>query len=139
MKVQDQILGLMLALISVLAFLDGFQEGGYFSNGLTGALLSIISPGTCWSVAFLRRRRNKVNSVCYTGAIVISVIGLIAYYGYATTGPSDPDTAGHMHIVFFPILYLIVGWIVFLPLLLIDMWRNKRINTGIQPTAHSSG
>ncbi len=139
MKAQDQILGLMLALILVLAFLDGFQEGGYFSNGLTGALLSVVSPGTCWVVAFLRRRRNKVNSVCYAGAIAVSVIGLLAYYRYATTGPSDPDTAGHMHIVFFPVLYLIVGWISFLPLLLIDVWRNKRLNAETRLTTRSGG
>ena len=39
--------------------------------------------------------------------------GLVIWSMYALSGPSDPDTAGHMHILFFPIVHgLSIGiWI----------------------------
>lgn len=40
--------------------------------------------------------------------------GLIVWSMYALSGPSDPDAAGHMHILFFPIIHgLSIGiWII---------------------------
>lgn len=40
--------------------------------------------------------------------------GLTAWSLYTLSGPSDPDTAGHMHILFFPIIHgLSIGiWII---------------------------
>lgn len=133
MKTTDRFLASMLGLIAALALFDGVQESDFF-YGFIGASLAMIAPATCWGSAFRRRRANKVHAASYAGAIGVAAIGVFAYFGYAVTGVSNPDTAGHMHVVLFPIVYLILSWAVCIPLLLIDMFRNKRPNPGIEPT-----
>ena len=49
---------------------------------------------------------------------------LNALWNYAIRGTSDPATAGHMHVVLSPIVYLIFAIIVMVPLFLIDVFRT---------------
>jgi peptidoglycan/LPS O-acetylase OafA/YrhL len=125
----NRILAIMLVLIAVFAFLDGKQEDG-LSYGVIGACLAVVAPALCWGVAFQGRQGKRRNSLSYAVALLVAVIGLLAYTFYVINGPSDPDTAGHMHVVLFPILYLIAAMIINLPLLLFDAFRWIRDKPG---------
>lgn len=55
--------------------------------------------------------------------IAVALIGVAFYLMYALDGQSDPDTAGHVHILLFPVLYsflslavsgfvLVLAWLI---------------------------
>jgi hypothetical protein len=125
MSKNNHFFGLCLLVIAALAFLDGAGESNPL-YGLVGASFGVIVPAACIFVAIHRERAGKVSTASNMGAIVVSVVGALAYGGYLFTGPSNPDTAGQMHVVLFPIIYVLIALCVFLPCLLIDRWKEKR-------------
>lgn len=125
MKKNHHFFGISLLTIAGLAFLDGAGESDLF-YGLIGASLGVLVPAACILVTLRRDQAGKVSTASYLGAVIVSVIGMLAYGGYLLTGPSNPDTAGHMHVVLFPIVYAIVAAILFLPCLLRDIWKTKQ-------------
>jgi hypothetical protein len=113
------------SLIGILAFWHGLAEGG-FQLGVFGFVLAPIAPAVCWGVTLRRERRRVLNSACRLGASFVTVIGIFVYWSYVVAGRSDPDTAKHMLVVLFPIVYGLLAVIVLVPLLLIDTFRSKK-------------
>jgi hypothetical protein len=128
MNHQSQTLGVLVVAIAGLAFLDGSGESDTL-YGLIGAGLGVIPPAASAYITVYRSNRNgNSTSASYWGAIIVDIIGVVVYGGYLLTGPSSPDTAGHMHIVLFPIVYAIIAFLVFIPCLLIDLSRSKKLS-----------
>ena len=108
-----------------LGIWDGWDEG-YLAGGAIGSALAVATPALCWVFTLQRERQVGAASTSRIGASVVALIGIVVYWNYAITVPSDPDTTGHLHIVLFPILYATASVILAIPLLLIDLFRTKK-------------
>lgn len=116
---------LATVLIGLLAFWDGWDEG-YLLDGVFGFVLAAVTPASCWVLTLKRERQGGAMWASRMGASVVTLIGIVVYWNYAITGPSDPDTTGHMHVVLVPILYAAVSVILFIPMLLVDLFRTMK-------------
>lgn len=93
----------MIAAIAVLAGVDTAQEDQY---EIIGLVIPLAVLGPLFSFFWLWPRSGVPARIVY---FFILAVGLAMYIFYVLSGPSDPDTAGHMHTVLFPILYIILS------------------------------
>lgn len=91
----------MIAAIGVLAGVDTAQEDQY---QIIGLVIPLAVLGPLFSFFLLWPRSGLPARIVYS---FILAAGLAMYIFYILSGPSDPDTAGHMHTILFPILYII--------------------------------
>ncbi|MHC4927674.1 MAG: hypothetical protein ACYTER_10195 [Planctomycetota bacterium] len=112
--------------IAILAFYDALEEDyqPHYCLALA-ALPTIVLFITNWIALEVRIKKRKF-SWMFAGTMIINVLTLAIYVTYATNGPSDINTAAHMHVITFPILLALVCVIVSLPLLLIDFITRKK-------------
>lgn len=116
---------LTIGLVGVLAFWDGWDER-YFVDGVVGSVLAMADPAVYWRVTLRCEKLGGIASASRVAALVIALIGIVACWNYAIAEPSDPDSAGHMQVVSVPIIYAILAVFIFIPLMLIDLFRTKK-------------
>ncbi len=121
------IIYISLIAIALLAFFNGVQEGNLFS-GLIGMAFAMIGPIMFTRVVPKIRQKSEFHGFSNAGVIFINCVVILAYALYLFAGPSDPDTAGHMHIILFPILIIFFGTFVMAFFILIDFIREKTSN-----------
>jgi 4-amino-4-deoxy-L-arabinose transferase-like glycosyltransferase len=95
-----------IALIFLLSGFDTYQERGEWIETLFIGVIAIIAPVITVIWAGIRKRVVELRWWRAIISGVVFAVGLSAYAYYASNGPSDPDTAGHMHVILFPIIYL---------------------------------
>ena len=72
---------------------------------------------------------KKYIYVKYIASGVCCIVGVFAYAAYLIGGPSNnPDTAGHMHIIFFPVLHLLFTLSVVAASIILMFILNKMKN-----------
>jgi len=91
----------MIAAIGLLAGVDTAQED---QHEILGLVIPLAVLGPVLSFFWLWPRSGLTAQIVY---FFILAVGLAIYIFYVLSGHSDPNTAGHMHTILFPILYII--------------------------------
>lgn len=119
----------ILSATALLAFYGASDEGYPVKISVVFALLPVLILGLINWIAFEVKVRKPTVSITFIGAMVINTLVLAGYLLNALDGQSNPDTAGHMAPVAFPILMAVVSAVLLAPLLIIDfLTRNKKSN-----------
>ena len=116
----------LLTSIAILSFLNGLQEN--LLSGFIGISLAIIGPFMFIKFASEREEKSKFHYFTTAGMIIMNLLVLSAYTLYFYSGPSNPDTAGHMHVILFPALVIFFGTFVMYFFTTIDVIREKVSN-----------
>ena len=90
-----------------LSFLNAMQEGNsYIANGLIclWSMAPFIVLFAYMKEPFESKRKDFNNMAI---SLFGTITGLLAYIFYFLNGQSDPDTAGHMHVLLFPFIHLL--------------------------------
>ena len=112
-------------ILFVLGAINGFQEGHFYST-IIGALatpLAISVPGLYLFWSYRRRRILLAAAVFWFSALVT----LFVFTFYIVSGPSNPGTAGHMHIGLMPMLIFVASTLLSLLSFLGD-WAWRTLN-----------
>lgn len=113
LNIHDRIMGFTIFCTVLLCIANLYQEQ------MWGLLTYIIAPlfSVVGSVMHMLAYK-KFNSFkwAYLGsAYFLSLFSLIAYFVYSTGGKADSlETAGHMHVITFPILHLFISVALFI-------------------------
>jgi hypothetical protein len=102
--------GIMLVVIGAilpLSVRDATKEGYDLVSAMFVSPLAILSPTAALLAAWFGAEGTRRPVALQIGALLVGLIGFAAYACYALRGPSNPDTAGHMHVLGFPILYAV--------------------------------
>ena len=118
---------IILTSIAIFAFLNGLQEG-HLMSGFIGMVLAIIGPFMFIRFTSDREKKSNFHYFSNAGMATLNLLVLLAYALYYFGGASNPDTAGHMHIILFPALVIFFGTFVMHFFTFIDQEREKASN-----------
>jgi len=76
------------------------------------SFLAVLAPIISMAIAVLMRKVVRRPKVPEIGAYIVGAVGLVAYTYYVANGQTDPNTAAHMHVVLFPVLYVLFSLVV---------------------------
>jgi hypothetical protein len=106
-----------MILIAVLAGVDTVQED---QRELLGFVIPFAISGPLFAFLWMRLAfLSPWNLPSKITCSFVVILSLVIYVLYVLSGPSDPDTAGHMHTLLFPIAYLLFSVLVSLILSLL--------------------
>jgi hypothetical protein len=94
-------------LILTLSGFDAYEEHAEFTEIVFVGVAAIIAPLIAIYWAGFARKNYQPSLWRTIETAVVLMMGILGYGYYAFNGPSDPDTAGHMHVILFPITYVI--------------------------------
>lgn len=95
----------MIMFMFGLAFLNVLQENIHSENYLPLILFSVLAPILATALVPVLQQKSARLKLVKKGALFITITGLMIYSYYVLKGHSNPNTAGHMHIILFPISY----------------------------------
>jgi hypothetical protein len=101
----EKFLIFIIVLIAILAGIDTVQEG---QPELLGLVIPAAISGPLF--AFLWMRLSFLSPWNLPAKITCSfmvMLSFVIYILYVRDGPSDPNTAGHMHTILYPTAYLL--------------------------------
>lgn len=94
------------AIAAILSYADSWQNRAGAIDSLV--IMVITTLPFIVLIIWAIKGTEKYIYVKYIASGICCVIGVFAYAVYLIGGPSNnPDTAGHMHIIFFPVLHLL--------------------------------
>lgn len=105
---------LLLVVSACLAYVDARQ---IVPSSLLAGFCSLLStlghaPGFIAAI-FFRRKRGAAGLAAFLLVFAVGILGVIAYLAYALTGKSEnPGSAGHMHVIMFPLAYMVFATVV---------------------------
>ncbi|HEX3036686.1 MAG TPA: hypothetical protein VHT73_16465 [Thermodesulfobacteriota bacterium] len=117
----------MIYILCILTYLfavyDAYGEIGSVIDALLFGLFALIAPLIAIGARFGFAKLKREVPILKWNVIAVALIGVSFYLMYALDGQSDPDTAGHGHILFFPVLYsflslsvssfvLVLAWLI---------------------------
>jgi cytochrome bd-type quinol oxidase subunit 2 len=98
-----------ICLVFGLSMINARDEGfDLYWMGLL-SLLAVLAPLITARWALKARDHEPQPVLSRVCAFIVLGVGVAAYTYYASNGRANPDTAAHMHVVTFPILYLILA------------------------------
>ena len=100
---------IIIFILSIVNAVDESENPAYI---LLVSLLAILSPFLSACIVFLikgKAHRPKVLEIC---TYIVGAVGLACYVGYATNRTTDQDTAAHMHLIFFAVVYGVFSFFV---------------------------
>jgi len=107
MTTNSKILWSLVAVTFLLALYNWYDEG-HFVMFQTN-FLAILAGSIAIVVSTKSSKKTPRIAVLYTiAAYLLVIFGLVAYTFYAFNGPAEnsSESAGHMHIIMFPILHI---------------------------------
>jgi hypothetical protein len=106
----EKIYIILLVLIAILAGIDTVQED---QRALLGFVISFAISGPLFAFLWMRLAfLSPWNLPAKITCSFVVMLSLVIYGLYVLSGPSDPNTAGHMHTFLFPITYLFFSVLV---------------------------
>jgi hypothetical protein len=117
----------VIVCIAILAGIDLLQEDMLEVIGFV-VLLSVAGPLFLywWMKKHPLALSKKRFRVQYVICFVAVLLELYVYILYVKAGPSDPDTAGHMHVFLFPLMYsLFSSGMIFLFWITSKLFKRK--------------
>jgi uncharacterized membrane protein YozB (DUF420 family) len=94
------------AIAVFLSYADSWQNRAGAISSFVIALIASL-PFLVLLVWVIKGTKKYIY-VKYIASGFCCIVGVFAYAAYLIGGPSNnPDTAGHMHIIFFPVLHLL--------------------------------
>jgi hypothetical protein len=106
--------GLFMLLSAFLAYVDAIEV---VPSGEIAAICSLLStlghiPGFI-AALFFRKSKGVVGVAAFCLISAVGVMGCFAYGAYAMTeGTENPNSAAHMHIFMFPVVYVVFACLV---------------------------
>jgi len=134
-----QLLLLLLLLLSVAAFKNAMDEAWiapslesiYYAFVVTAIWMAV--PGAVAGL-YVLLRALRGPSLFLSGLVLLYLLCIcLIYFAYALNGPSDPDTAGHMHLLLVPIGLGIVSFPLFCLLLGMTLLQTRSRWRGVRP------
>jgi uncharacterized membrane protein YozB (DUF420 family) len=115
------------AIAAILSYADSWQNRA----GAIGSLVIMLITTLPFLILIMWtiKGTKKYIYVKYIAAGVCCIVGVFAYAAYLIGGPSNnQDTAGHMHIIFFPVLHLLFTLCVVAGSIMLMFILNKMKN-----------
>jgi len=140
-----RVLLLLLLLLTLAAFKNAMDEAWiapslesvYYSFVITA--IWMVVPGAIAGLYYFTRVLRGP-SLFFSGLVWLYLLCLcFIYFAYALTGPSDPDTAGHMHLLLVPIGLGIVSFPLFCLLLVMILLQTRSRWRGVRPAFRTPG
>ena len=105
---------LLMIVTAFLAFIDARQIVPSSTLAAVCSLLSVLGHAPGLIAAFLfRRKRGAAGLAAFLLVFCIGMLGVIAYFAYTIAGkPDNPNSAGHMHVLMFPLAYSVFATVV---------------------------
>ena len=125
-----------IALMLVLSVVNAADENYGAGGILILSFFAVAAPTLAVVIASYAKNQVKKPLLLQIGAYVVLVLGVIAYGYYAANGKTDPDTAAHMHVVLFPIIYTALCLIIMFVFGLVGFISNKDTNKSIETKLH---
>ena len=102
-------------MIFTLAFVNAADEEIYGVLRIVRySFYAIAAPTAAVGFVIYTQRRRGNPLILHLGAYLVLAVGLCGYGTYAANGKTDPNTAAHMHVILFPVIYcaytLITMW-----------------------------
>jgi len=126
----NKILVVMLITLCIISFLNGVQEDG-IKSGVIGAAFAMLGPLIFSYMAYTKRKTSISYKFSYIGVMFLNSCALVMYSIYLYSGQSNPDTAGHMHIIMFPIVFIFFGTFIMKFFTLLDEGKDKISHTSV--------
>jgi hypothetical protein len=101
-----------IPLIFGLSLFDAWKTTNRLGTSVLIALAPTLIVAATYFVAARLGRKTGRQWLLKFAATFICLFGLVAYAGYALTGPGDPDTASQMHVFFFPAFLGLIAVVV---------------------------
>ena len=89
-----------------LSYFNAVQEGSSYFASAVICLWSIVPFILLYTYTNSASKSETIDCPSLIISIFGSGIGVFAYASYYFGGRSNPDTAAHMHVVFFPALHI---------------------------------
>lgn len=123
------LLTIMLLLTLTLAFFDAVDEGNHLSASAVFALLPAAVLFIHDWIALEMKLKTETLSFAFVYAVFANGVTVIVYCGYALSGPSQPDTAAHLHVLVFPTALAVIGIPGLALFSAIDLIRGKKASS----------
>lgn len=104
-RVFNRLAAASIVAIFGLSLLDAWKTTEMPGTSVLIALApTLVVAASCLIGGTLGRKKGRP-LLLKAAALSVCLVGLVAYAGYAVAGPGNPDTAGQMHVFFFPVLF----------------------------------
>jgi predicted neutral ceramidase superfamily lipid hydrolase len=121
-----------IALILVLSAVNAADENYGVGGIIILIFFSVVAPTLALVIASFAKNQVKKPLLLQIGAYVVLVLGVVTYGYYVVDGKTDPNTAAHMHVYFFPIIYTALSLIIMFVFWLVGFISNKDTNKSLE-------